>query len=80
MSTAQPTGKAVLPIAEPVSIAGLERQLVKLKRHQILPDPDQPRKDFDQKSLIELADSWRNLGQQVPIIVWPHPHRGSRSG
>jgi ParB family chromosome partitioning protein len=73
MVTAQTNGKQTLLDTEAISIAGTDRQLAKLRRGQVHPDPDQPRKEFGQKSLMELADSWRSIGQQVPIIVWPYP-------
>lgn len=37
------------------------------------PDPDQPRKSFDQDKLQELADSIRENGLQQPIGVRPNP-------
>ena len=36
---------------------------------QIEPDPDQPRKKFDQESLDELADSIKQHGVLQPIVV-----------
>ena len=41
--------------------------LVKLSRIQ--PDPDQPRKNFDEEKLKELADSIRTYGMISPIVV-----------
>lgn len=41
--------------------------LVKLSRIQ--PDPDQPRKNFDEEKLNELADSIRTYGMISPIVV-----------
>ncbi|AHF08345.1 ParB/RepB/Spo0J family partition protein [Desulfitobacterium metallireducens] len=38
---------------------------------KISPNPDQPRKDFDSESLIELADSIRIHGLLQPILVKP---------
>ena len=40
---------------------------VKLSRIQ--PDPDQPRKNFDEEKLNELADSIRTYGMISPIVV-----------
>jgi ParB family transcriptional regulator, chromosome partitioning protein len=39
----------------------------------IMPDPDQPRKAFDEDKLDELAESIRNRGVRSPISVRPHP-------
>src|SRR5437870_2553255 len=75
MVTAQTNGNQPLPDTEATFIAGTDRQLAKLRGDKVHPDPDQPRKESGQKSLMELADSWRSIGQQVPIIVWPHPGR-----
>lgn len=44
-----------------------EMLLVKLSRIQ--PDPDQPRKNFDEEKLNELADSIRTYGMISPIVV-----------
>lgn len=41
--------------------------LVKLSRIQ--PDPDQPRKNFDEEKLTELAESIRTYGMISPIVV-----------
>lgn len=40
---------------------------------QLLPNPDQPRRDYDQTQLEELADSLRAKGVLQPLIVRPHP-------
>jgi ParB family chromosome partitioning protein len=37
------------------------------------PNPDQPRKTFDQAELTELAESIRDKGVLQPILVRPHP-------
>lgn len=44
-----------------------EMLLVKLSRIQ--PDPDQPRKNFDEEKLNELAESIRTYGMISPIVV-----------
>ncbi len=36
----------------------------------LLPDPDQPRKDFDERVILALADSIKAIGVQVPLIVF----------
>ncbi|MDO5605352.1 MAG: ParB/RepB/Spo0J family partition protein [Paracoccus sp. (in: a-proteobacteria)] len=40
---------------------------------QITPNPDQPRRIFDQAALAELADSIRHRGVIQPLIVRRHP-------
>lgn len=40
---------------------------------QITPNPDQPRRAFDQAALAELADSIRHRGIIQPLIVRRHP-------
>ncbi|MFD1795122.1 ParB/RepB/Spo0J family partition protein [Paracoccus aurantiacus] len=40
---------------------------------QIAPNPDQPRRVFDQAALSELADSIRSRGVIQPLIVRRHP-------
>lgn len=45
------------------------RKLVRLPRSKVRPDPNQPRKHFDQDKLLELAASLRANGQVVPAIV-----------
>ncbi|MFV0408458.1 MAG: ParB/RepB/Spo0J family partition protein [Paracoccus sp. (in: a-proteobacteria)] len=40
---------------------------------QIAPNPDQPRRVFDQAALAELADSIRHRGVIQPLIVRRHP-------
>ncbi len=40
---------------------------------QIAPNPDQPRRVFDQAALTELADSIRSRGVIQPLIVRRHP-------
>jgi ParB family transcriptional regulator, chromosome partitioning protein len=39
----------------------------------ILPDPEQPRKTFDQPSIEELAKSIKQHGLLQPIVVRKHP-------
>jgi len=37
----------------------------------IEPDPDQPRKHFDESELLAIGENMKAIGQQVPIIVYP---------
>jgi ParB family chromosome partitioning protein len=41
-----------------------------IRRDRIVPDPNQPRKDFPQEGLEELAESLRKSGMLQPIAVW----------
>jgi ParB-like chromosome segregation protein Spo0J len=34
------------------------------------PDPEQPRKRFDEAALLALAQNMKDIGQQVPVIVY----------
>lgn len=47
-------------------------ELRQIKLTEIVPDPDQPRRQFDEESLADLADSIREHGILQPIIVTPH--------
>jgi len=47
-------------------------ELRQIKIAEIVVDPDQPRKKFEQDSLDELAESVREHGVLQPIIVTPH--------
>jgi ParB family transcriptional regulator, chromosome partitioning protein len=40
---------------------------------QIAPDPDQPRKAFDETALAELVESVRRRGVLQPIVLTPNP-------
>ncbi|MDO4792574.1 MAG: ParB/RepB/Spo0J family partition protein [Filifactor alocis] len=44
-------------------------QVVELSLSKIIPDPDQPRKEFDPEALKELAESIRRYGLLSPILV-----------
>ena len=46
-----------------------EGRSLKIPIAKIQPDPEQPRRDFDEESLQLLADSLETIGQSVPIIV-----------
>lgn len=51
---------------------GQSSDLRQIKIDQIVPDPDQPRRKFDQDELQELAASIAEHGVLQPIIVSPH--------
>ena len=45
--------------------------IVELELEKIFPNPDQPRKQFDEDKLIDLAESIKEHGVLQPIIVTP---------
>ena len=47
--------------------------LLQVSPEQIVPNPHQPRKHFDEKSLKELAQSIRANGILQPLVVRRHP-------
>lgn len=49
------------------------RETVSLRLTDVMPNPDQPRRFFDQDELQQLANSFRNVGQLSPILVKAHP-------
>jgi len=55
------------PKAEPLS----GRQIAQVKIRSVIPNPRQPRMDFDAKAIEELADSIRSAGLIQPIVVRP---------
>jgi ParB family chromosome partitioning protein len=46
------------------------REIKRVPIEAIMPDPDQPRKLFDEAELLALAENMKAIGQQVPIIVY----------
>ncbi len=58
-----PTGMNVADVAAP------GEQVKKMALDLIIINPDQPRKEFDEKSLKELADSIREHGVIQPLVV-----------
>jgi ParB family chromosome partitioning protein len=53
-----------------------QSRLRELPVEEIHPNPDQPRKRFDEQALAALADSIRERGVLQPIIVRPDPTGG----
>ena len=51
-----------------------ERAGASIRLDHIEPDPEQPRRDFSEAELSELAATIRDLGVLQPIIVRPHPN------
>jgi ParB family chromosome partitioning protein len=46
------------------------RELKRVPISSLLPDPDQPRKQFDETELLALGNNMKRIGQQVPAITW----------
>ncbi|GIU84643.1 MAG: chromosome partitioning protein ParB [Acidimicrobiales bacterium] len=59
---------ALIPVQDEPPSHG---QLVELDVSMIAPNPQQPRQDFDEDRLRELADSIRALGVLQPVLVRP---------
>lgn len=55
-------------------MAKIHTNVLDLKRSDITPDPEQPRKDFDPAALKELAQSLQSNGLLQPIVVRPNPN------
>lgn len=51
--------------------------LVHLPLDKVIPDPEQPRKSFDDESLLDLAQSIEENGLLQPIVVQPEDESGS---
>ena len=51
-------------------------ELLRVRVDDVVPDPLQPRKDFEPEALQELADSIRIQGLKTPISVRLHPDPG----
>jgi len=64
-------GPASVAVKQPAveSISG--RQIAQIKIQSVIPNPRQPRMDFDSKAIQELADSIRSAGLIQPIVVRP---------
>ncbi|RME67243.1 MAG: ParB/RepB/Spo0J family partition protein [Nitrospirae bacterium] len=70
MKTALGKGlKALIPETE-------EQKVQELPVESIMPNPEQPRKDFDEEGLRELAESIKQKGVLQPIIVRKDPSGG----
>lgn len=48
------------------------RQIQSVALGHLFPDPDQPRKHFDEAGLAGLGQSMEALGQLQPLLVYPH--------
>lgn len=56
--------------------SGEEQNIIVLPIGEVEPNRDQPRKEFDQESLLQLADSIREHGVLQPLLVRPMPGGG----
>lgn len=57
------------PVLDQDAARDKNKNIMELDLAKVRPNPDQPRKDFDDKSLSELADSIREKGVIQPILV-----------
>ena len=63
---------ALLPeYEEIIETQGGKESVVELELDKIVPNPDQPRKTFDEDKLIDLAESIKEHGVLQPILVAP---------
>lgn len=72
MSTKTGLGKgldALIPKEFDTTILENNEKVQKLSTDKIQPNPDQPRKHFDEDALDELADSIKNHGIVQPLVV-----------
>ena len=61
--------EALLPASVAEALSG--REVVNIPIGKVHPNPDQPRKDFDEDSLASLAESIKAQGVLQPILVHP---------
>jgi ParB-like partition proteins len=64
-------GKGLDALIRETSESRPDTSNLKLAIKDILPNPKQPRKNFDEKALAELAESIRSQGLLQPILVRP---------
>lgn len=63
---------ALLPdFDEPTVQADEQHKIVELALERVMPNPDQPRKHFDEDQMTDLVESIREHGVLQPIIVAP---------
>jgi ParB family chromosome partitioning protein len=72
---AAPDGNLTLPLTDPLPAGKIAAPsaggVTMLSPDKLIPNPDQPRKNFDEAELRELADSISEHGVIQPIIVAP---------
>jgi ParB family chromosome partitioning protein len=59
---------ALIP-TKPEPVAATGRQVIDLPLDKIIPNPNQPRQQFDEVKLLELASSIREKGVLQPVLV-----------
>jgi ParB family transcriptional regulator, chromosome partitioning protein len=69
-------GREACHVPHPPSWGVTDGRLREIAVQDIRPNPDQPRKHFDEAALCSLADSIRERGVLQPIIVHPAPTGG----
>lgn len=60
---------ALLPSFEESILKDETNEIKNISLAEIIPNPDQPRKDFDEDEMQDLTASIREHGVLVPIIV-----------
>lgn len=66
---------ATASLAVRLSEAQPGEKIIQVPVRQIIPDPDQDRKYFDEAKIQQLADSIKATGQELPIVVRPIKHK-----
>ena len=66
------------PATQPDPAGRVKATLRQIPVDRIDPDPNQPRKEFTEDELTELATSMRNLGQLQPVLVRVNPNDAKR--
>lgn len=64
---------ALLPLDQPVSRAASDGDIIYVAMESLIPNQNQPRRLFSERSLADLADSIREMGVIQPLIVRPRP-------
>lgn len=72
--TAPPPARSVRPTEAPTGASG--ESVRHLPIAAVHPDPNQPRRHFDEAALAALAESIRQAGVMQPIVVRPDPAGG----
>jgi ParB family chromosome partitioning protein len=60
---------ALIPAHEPAEIKELNRTIAYVSADSLLPNPFQPRRSFDETSLLDLSESIKERGVIQPLIV-----------